>query len=130
MNGKSRQLLKPGFIYLIQCGHLYKIGCSDNPRRRLSQVRWEHSYFLASQGLAGHSVDIVHTIPTNNMRVAERVLHLRHANQRLDMMEWFELADQQVAWVKSLTEVNVEPMPMGIIRGPGGRIKLDIGVIA
>jgi hypothetical protein len=122
----SRKLLKPGSIYLIKCGHLYKIGCSDNPRRRLYQIRWEHVYFLAEQGLVGQPIDIIHTIPTNNMRIAERVLHLKYASHRVGMMEWFALADDQVAWLKGLDEVNVEDMPIEVTRGPSGRMRLNV----
>ena len=80
-----------GFIYVLQAGPYYKIGCSKNVDRRIEQ--------LAT--LPPFDVELVHTMPTDNMKSTEQDLH-RIFNAKRKNGEWFELDEEDVTWLKTL----------------------------
>ena len=74
-----------GFVYLMKSGRFYKIGHSDAPGRR--------HYDLAIQ-LPEH-VELIHKIPTEAPKAAERFWHERFKAKRKGG-EWFALSAADV----------------------------------
>lgn len=106
---------RPGYVYLIRCGSLYKIGLSINPLARLQCISRYHSSchfeFVQVELEQGHRPELVHYFQVQNMHRAERALHSRfiHVNC-LDLRsaskqttEWFRLSGDDVFWFCSLT---------------------------
>lgn len=79
---------KHGYVYLIKAEltNTYKIGLSDNPKRRLWQL----------QGQADEPLTLTHTIETPDMYRTEKTLHTKYGKQRLRKGEWFHLSDEDV----------------------------------
>lgn len=80
-----------GYVYLLKCGDHYKIGQSKKPRKRLKQLRTGSPL----------PIRVIHTLRTSYYREIERDLHRRFADKRAEG-EWFLLADDDVAHIKSL----------------------------
>src|SRR5688572_18714460 len=78
--------IPPGYVYIIRLGRHCKIGITKNMRRRMISI----------QGSNPEHLEIVHTIPTNNMRRAERQIHEQFASRRI-RGEWFDLSDDDIA---------------------------------
>jgi hypothetical protein len=90
---------RPGFVYLfkLETGH-YKIGLSENPERRSKEV---------VSGLP-FSIEILHTIPTNQMECLEYELHDRFKAKRYAKTEWFNLSEADVESIKTITAKDYE----------------------
>src|SRR5690554_4089517 len=82
---KRRPAKPTGYVYIIGDTlhpRLYKIGRSNNPRRRLKElngntiVPGKRRFYL------------IHAIPCRNDRQAERILHARYHKKR-SQGEWF-----------------------------------------
>lgn len=117
----------PGFVYLAFAGGLHKIGQSGDPHQRIKAVRSEIAYICDIPEIKGASPKIVHVIPTNNRRIAERVLHLKFADKRRikeHTCEWFQLDANDISWIQSLTEVNIVDLPLREKKSPGGRCRI------
>lgn len=71
-----------GYVYWIQDTdkNLIKIGCSNNPERRLRELRNEY----------GAQLDIIDTIESNHMYLHEHMAHQLYASRRVHG-EWFNL---------------------------------------
>jgi hypothetical protein len=83
VNGAASQYfreLRSGFVYLMTDGQLFKIGLSAKPRKRRSQVAQNR----------GRPVELLLTIPVEDMREVESFYHSRYANVRREG-EWFAL---------------------------------------
>jgi hypothetical protein len=91
----------PGYVYLAQCGPLFKIGSSVNPKRRLPDMRNEQTYIIGGWLRQGYKVVHLHSIPVENMQAAERRLLNLFVSQRY-RGEWFTLEMDQVNWICSL----------------------------
>lgn len=77
-----------GYIYLIQCGALYKVGYSTNPWKRLRQ--------LQSPG----KPRLVSVLSTNVMRWAEKHIHYC-ISDFLVYGEWYKLPEEFVECFKN-----------------------------
>ena len=82
---------RSGWVYVLQAGPYYKIGKSKDVDRRIEQ--------LAT--LPPFDIELVHTMPTDNMGAVEQDLH-RLFNAKRVNGEWFELTEEDVAWLKTL----------------------------
>ena len=82
----------PGYVYLIksETGH-YKIGRTNNPDNRMRAFGIKLPF----------RVHYEHLIKSKDMCALETELHQRFAQKRLDG-EWFNLSDEDVAYIKSL----------------------------
>lgn len=83
------------YLFRLSTGH-YKIGLSIDPKRRKREV-------ISGLPL---SVEIVHTIETNQMRCLERELHEKYREKRHGKTEWFDLDDADVLEIKIVDEMN------------------------
>lgn len=79
-----------GLVYLVEMEGVYKIGITENLRRRLdgfSCMPWP--------------VRLVHSIATPHAAALERALHRHFAACRMQG-EWFRLSPEQVAFVQGI----------------------------
>jgi hypothetical protein len=83
-----------GYVYLLRSGTHYKIGKSKDVNRRLTQISPKTPL----------PVELVHTIPTDNMAWAEHTLHEQYASFRTNG-EWFALPEHAVRWIVSTTKL-------------------------
>lgn len=72
-----------GFVYLMRCGWHHKIGKTKNVRRRLAQIQTGNPY----------KVELIHSIPCDDMAEVESALHKHFAQWRTNG-EWFEFAGE------------------------------------
>jgi hypothetical protein len=87
-----------GYIYLLKCGELYKIGFSLKPRKRLKQFRTG----------SPHPIELVHTLRTPHFKMLEQILHRRFAQKR-QTGEWFKLDPEDVEHIKSVNGIGRTP---------------------
>jgi hypothetical protein len=80
-----------GYVYLAHNGELHKIGFSGDPGRRMSQIKRD----------TGSSCRILFVFQTPDYRSLESELH-EHFDHKRVTGEWFDLNDEDVAWIKSL----------------------------
>lgn len=73
------------YLYIITNGELYKIGVTDNPKRRIDG--------LGTQG--GKELTVVHIEDMGNASVFERHLHAIF-NDRRQAGEWFKLSEDDI----------------------------------
>lgn len=88
---------KVGFIYILYGGGYYKIGLTNDIDRRLAQI---------SPALP-FTVELVHTIKTDDMVRIEHFLHEKFADKRANG-EWFSLSDDDIEWLKQLEYISCE----------------------
>lgn len=76
-----------GFVYWVlnSADGLIKIGCSNNPERRLRELRNEH----------GAQLDILSTIPSTHMYIHEHMMHQVFASRRV-YGEWFRIEEHHM----------------------------------
>lgn len=81
-----------GYVYLIasETGH-YKIGRTRNPEDRMATFGVKLPF----------QVEYQHLIQCDDMRALEKTLHEKFDHKRVNG-EWFALAPDDVAWIKSL----------------------------
>lgn len=80
---------KPGYIYILKADNgLYKIGLTNSPAPRISS--------LIKQSPV--KAELLHLIPTEDMKPAEDRLHAKYAHLRR-IGEWFALTDTDVRWL-------------------------------
>lgn len=86
----SKSIQREGYVYVIQAGPYYKIGHAINVSKRLEQyapkLPWE--------------VTLIHSIQSADRIALESYLHKRFADKRCNG-EWFELDEEDVAWLKT-----------------------------
>ena len=87
-----------GYVYLLKCGEMYKIGYSLKPRKRLKQFRTG----------SPHPIEVVHTIRTAHYKQIEKQLHWKFGSSRR-MGEWFSLTDEDVTYIQSLDQNGFTP---------------------
>lgn len=87
-----------GYVYLLQCGDLYKIGFSLQPRKRLKQFRTG----------SPHPILLIHSLRTSCYRQIERQLH-HHFRGKRESGEWFKLDPEDVSYIKSLNKSGFTP---------------------
>ncbi|MCT7958858.1 GIY-YIG nuclease family protein [Laspinema palackyanum] len=82
-----------GFVYVIRSGNLVKIGRTNNLKRRLRQLSTMNSKEL----------ELICSISTGDSVTLEKQLHQQFKQFR-QHGEWFDLPDESVQWLKSLSE--------------------------
>lgn len=83
------------YVFKMNCSPpVYKIGYSNNPRRRITQF-----------SVLPWRVEIVHTIKTDNAPLLERALHRGFRPCRV-RGEWFSLKEEMVAALCSVKEAD------------------------
>ena len=80
-----------GYVYLLRCGDVYKIGCAQDLTPRISQIK----------PCLPYPVDLIHSIQSDDMFQLEKELHERFADQRLQG-EWFRLSDIAIEFIKNI----------------------------
>lgn len=83
----------PGFVYLLACKGVHKIGVAKNPLRRLK----------ALQTGSSDKITIVHTIYSQDAFRLEKYFHRLFAYKRLEG-EWFALTPAMVDLFKRYQE--------------------------
>lgn len=89
-----------GYIYLMRFRHYYKIGLTGNIKRRYSAIATS----------LPEPLELVHTIPTNDMARAEALLHSRFACRR-HSGEWFKLTPSEVQMFVAFKSMIFEAQP-------------------
>ncbi len=103
-----------GYVYLMRCGHLYKIGRSLNPQDRLRVFKATNNKYLLREGLNSSDTELIGVIKVDNMFKAERDMHRRFAASRYTgysgktSPELFVLSDQDVTVFLSLSDCNAQ----------------------
>jgi hypothetical protein len=92
---KGRQP-RPGHIYLLRGGDYFKIGFSEKVSRRIRQI----------SPVLPFKVELIHTMETDDMILAERFLHEKYADKRTNG-EWFLLEQPDVDWLTSIEHFEV-----------------------
>lgn len=82
-----------GYVYLLESGGVYKIGRAKVVDNRIKQI----------QPKLPHPVELLHTIPCENMAHAEASLHAKYKDFRLNG-EWFNLPAQAVAEIRAIPQ--------------------------
>lgn len=116
----------PGIVYLLECDGFYKIGFTNTLKARLSWIRWDISQIRDLPIMDAANLRVVHTVPTNNMRLAEKAAHGMFNAKKIHgdrTCEWFALDADEVAWFCGLTEINVLDLPLQEKWAPGGHRK-------
>ena len=92
-NRKIKRNKVPGRVYLLKADNgLYKIGYSKNVQARIKQI----------QKNTPHSIEIVCSIETDEVRMLEGKLHDKY-RAALTKYEWFLLSPDQVDEIKVLS---------------------------
>ena len=85
-----------GYVYLFSMdSNKYKIGISTNPAKRIKSINAANP----------EHVELIHTIPTDNMEQLELMLHEHFKDKRLNG-EWFGLDDNDVATIVNIKSFN------------------------
>lgn len=85
-----------GVVYLLECEGFYKIGITDDVRKRLSQIQTSTPF----------NVKLIHSIPLANAWLLEKHLHERFAKKRV-RGEWFKLSSDDVNTVFACSESDL-----------------------
>ena len=87
----TKRAAKPGHVYLVECGGLYKIGKSKQPATRLGRfaTMWIQPTSIVAVGRC------------EDMASTESQLHKTYAHKRVHG-EWFALSDSDVEQVKAV----------------------------
>lgn len=89
-----KRVVQKGYVYVLKMGEYYKIGRSKDVTKRLESIGL----------LMPITPTLIHTIKTDDMEYAERYMHERFAECRVNG-EWFALTDAQIEWICSVTEL-------------------------
>lgn len=89
---------KSGYVYLLQSSiGYYKIGYTSNPTTRAATFAVKLPF----------DVEFMHFIKTNHMRRAEKQLHDKYAERRVNG-EWFTLTEADIAEIKAIEYIEIE----------------------
>lgn len=91
------------YVYVLCAGGFYKIGRSNRPVRRLSELVGEARFRY------GVRPELIYTIPTSSPRALEHQLHVIFRDWK-DQGEWFKLPRNAVIWLCRQT-AEIEPAP-------------------
>jgi len=86
----QRRGTDPGYVYLMECGGIYKIGLSKDPSKRRKQIERGLSTSRRSP-----RVELLAQLPTGAMKATEEMLHSFYRDEHF-FLEWFELRRDQV----------------------------------
>lgn len=99
---KGRAASMEGYVYLIRAENgLHKIGCAKNPHARIKS-------FMGA--IAPFEIELIHTIPSPDMRMAESYLHQKYSHRRR-MGEWFQLSKGDIVEIKAITSLDLADGP-------------------
>ena len=84
-----------GIVYLMRGSKLHKIGKTVNLSQRKKQIERD----------VEESVEVVHTIKSNDITRAEMTLHKRYKKLRR-WGEWFDLSEGDVAEIRTVSRMN------------------------
>ena len=92
---------RPGFVYVMQCGDLVKIGCSEKPKERRASIEIQ----AWAQSATACRVDMLKVWPSLDQYDDERRLHGRlwrhhHAG------EWFSIPPRVLARLLRLPSLD------------------------
>lgn len=94
----TRRVDRPGYVYILKSNNGYhKIGRTKNIDKRLVGIARDYPVHITA----------LHYFPCRDCVGAELRLHRRFADCRLQG-EWFDLSDEQVAWLVTITEKDTE----------------------
>lgn len=98
--GNTSKARQEGYIYIIRAvtpQNHYKIGLSKEPVTRIETMGVKLPF----------PIEALHLIPTNDMFSAERLLHSRYDEKRVNG-EWFALSDDDVAEICQIDQLHIE----------------------
>lgn len=81
-------------VYIVKFGNLYKIGRSNNPKKRISSF---------SGVTLPHKFELIHTFDTSNAHLLERGLHKKFHKKRVQG-EWFKLSKNDIEYLKNKSD--------------------------
>jgi hypothetical protein len=84
-----------GIVYLMRGSHLHKIGKTVNLTQRKKRIERD----------VQESVEVVHSISSNDITRAELSLHKKYKEQRR-WGEWFDLSDEQVSEICTVNRID------------------------
>ena len=85
-----------GWVYIVECKGLYKIGYTSNLRSRLVSI----------QTATPFPVHLVHAMPSLHERKLERALHVIFEDSCV-RGEWYNLSIREIAKIKSLSAQEI-----------------------
>jgi hypothetical protein len=86
----------PGFVYVLKGENgYYKIGKARNVDSRYKLLKIQLPF----------SVELIHTIYSNDYTLAEKQIHQKFVGKQVNG-EWFTLTESDVDYLKSLTNLN------------------------
>lgn len=97
-----------GFVYLMECDGIYKIGRSEAVAFRLSTIRSAMKKSPTFSNFNPDNLRLVHEIPTGNMSASERMMHHLFRAKSVgggELREWFRLSADDVAWICGIVEL-------------------------
>jgi uncharacterized Zn finger protein (UPF0148 family) len=95
---------RPGFVYLMIAENgLYKIGRARNVQNRLTMLNRDIPY----------KTELVHHFASANYIKAELYMHEKFSKERVKY-EWFNLSQDQIDWIRSLTDYQVDNFYSGV----------------
>lgn len=119
----SRDPKRPGYIYLVQCGALFKIGLTIRPDVRAGELRRLESgcnfSFVQQEIEQGHRPHMLYYFQVLNMKRVEKALHSRFQSVRCHektyygwarFAEWFRLTPEDVDWFCTLNSQDEETL--------------------
>ena len=86
-----------GFVYVVKCAELYKIGATKNATQRIA--RFETAY--------PHDLRVVRVAQVPNMAHIEKTLHARFAEKRVKG-EWFNLNSSDLRAIAGVLPNKIE----------------------
>lgn len=94
---RTPRALSKGYVYLLRCGDVFKIGKTVELDRRVKQLSIQ----------LPHAPVVEHSIRANHMDAAEVYYHSIFERERMNG-EWFSLNENQVKWMKLTTTWDIE----------------------
>ena len=89
---------KAGYVYLMRSANgLYKIGRSKNTKKRKAELNRQFPI----------QIGIIHLVLCRDYCKAEKDLHRKYRQKRVES-EWFNLSAQDVAWLLSLKDGDLD----------------------
>jgi T5orf172 domain len=100
---KPSQSTQPrqGFVYIIQCGESFKIGCTANLKQRIKALGVTAPYPIFLRII----------VPTDDMILTEWKLHQRFEGKR-QQGEWFSLSEIDLATIRH-EYTTIDPATLG-----------------
>jgi predicted GIY-YIG superfamily endonuclease len=101
-------LQRPGFVYVMQCQRIYKIGSSLDPEKRIKEFGGDNIKFNRRTIYFGRNTTVIRRYAVDNMLKAERFLQNTFHAKRIrepgprNRREWFALDKADLAQIDLL----------------------------